>query len=152
MIEENQEVNIERLRLDGVFYGYFTKGTLSNGQAITIFFMEERTSRGIEYNVALLIANKKKHIREWIMGTRDVLSDKSTGKCGLEGLMWAKRRLAEFEVYIHDRFPDRTKRSITMVIYPSDTRRKRAYVHGLKKSGYELGYRSSVQCVYKKIA
>lgn len=152
MADDNQEVKIERLRFDGVFYGYFAKGTLSNGQTITIFFMEQRTSRGIEYNVALLIANKKKHIREWIMGTRDVLSDKSTGTCGLEGLLWAKRQLSSFEAYIQERYPDNTKRTITMVIYPSDTRRKRVYVHGLKKAGYELGYRFSVQCLYKKIA
>lgn len=146
---------IERLRLDGHYYGYFAKDQLSNGQSISIFFLEEKTSRNIEFHIALAIANRKKHIREWILGERDLLSFKSTGTCGIEGLIWAKKKLVEFESFITDRhaknlYSNDTK--ITIVVGSTDAKRKRVYRHGLKKLGYESGYRSSVQCLYKKIA
>lgn len=146
---------IERLRVDGVNYGYFAKDQLSNGQSISIFFLEYKTSRNIEFHIALAIANRKRHIKEWITGERDVLSLKSTGDCGLEGLIWAKKKISEFEAYIADRhakswYSKNTK--ITIVVGATDARRKRAYTHGLKKLGFVTGYRSNMQCLYKKIA
>ncbi|ADO59733.1 hypothetical protein [Paenibacillus polymyxa] len=149
----DKKTDFIRLIIEDVFYGYFTKGILSNGQTICMFFIQQRTYQDLEFSVFLAIANKKKHIREWMLGTRDVLSDKSTGKCGLEGLIWGKTMLNAFEKKLEMEYPNgKEQGKVAIVICPTDSRRKKVYVHGLKKNGYAIANRWGCPCLYKKIA
>jgi len=84
---------------------------------------------------------------QWILGEKDVLSDKETGKCGLEGLIWAKKQLIEFEEFIKEN----KNEDVIISIYWTDNRRRDVYEKALKKNGYEIGYRHSCKCLYKKV-
>jgi hypothetical protein len=139
--------DFERLRIDGECYGYFKKHKLSNNQTIAIFFLEENKMGNREFHVLLAIANKRKYIKQWLMGERDVFGDKTTGTCGLEGLLWAKRQLIDFEEFIKTRY-----KNVVLVVEWLDKRRRKVYEYGLGKIGYRVGYRNSQKCLFKKIA
>ena len=85
----------------------------------------------MEWNVAFAINNKRKHIKSWIKGEETM--DCSTGKCGVEGLIWAKNGLLEFENFIKKE--DLKQR---IVVRWTDSKRKRVYKHYLEKEGYKL--------------
>ena len=59
--------------------------------------------------------------------------DCSTGKCGVEGLIWAKNGLLEFEKFIKKE--DLKQR---IVVRWTDSKRKRVYKHYLEKEAYKL--------------
>lgn len=66
---------------------------LSNGQSAVICFgknYRHEIGSGYDYAVAFAIANKKKVLRQWLNsdGYGD-LDMTTTGKCGVEGLLWA---------------------------------------------------------------
>ena len=84
-----------------------------------------------EWNVAFAINNKRKHIKSWIKDEESM--DCSTGKCGVEGLIWAKNGLLEFEKFIKKE--DLKQR---IVVRWTDSKRKRVYKHYLEKEGYKL--------------
>jgi hypothetical protein len=139
--------DFERLYIEGEFYGYFKKHKLSNNQTIAIFFMKEIEMGITEFHVLLAIANKRKYIKQWLMGERDVFGEKTTGTCGLEGLLWAKRQLIAFENFIKTRY-----KHVIIVVNWLDNRRRKVYEYGLGKIGYRMGYRHSQKCLFKKIA
>ena len=137
---------IKQLKIEDTIYGYYGSEKLSNNQTISIFFLHEYKLGKIDYAVVLAISNKKKHINEWLTGKRDVLSDQETGKCGIEGLLWAKRKLIEFEEHISWR-----SEQITINIDWTDNRRKRVYERGLLTLGYTSGFRLGRKCLFKKL-
>lgn len=140
----------KRLKFDNIFYGYYETSKLSNNQTISIFFLLEEQARADEYNVVLAIANKKKHIKEWITGERDLFEEKTTGRCGLEGLIWAKRKIIEFEEFIGNRYRKGSKETIITVQW-TNNRRRNVYEKGLKKLDYQIGYRDKQKCLFKRI-
>jgi hypothetical protein len=129
---------------DTYSYGYYKIHQLSNNQVIGIFFIKNKLSRNIEYHIALSISNKKKHLFQYIKEEKDVLSGKETGKCGLEGLLWAKKQIIEFENSI-------CKPGNIICVRWSDNRRRKVYEYGLKKIGYKIGFRDGSKCLYKII-
>ena len=136
---------------DGHFYGYYSTCKLQNNQTVAIYFFRNQASRGYEYNVAFAIANKRKHIKNWLKGEGgDVLSDRSTGKCGLDGLVWAKQQIIEFEKFIPSSF--HRSEEVIICIGWADNRRRDVYEHYLKRIGYKMGYRDGSKCLFKKIA
>ena len=137
-----------KLRYEGNNYGYFKTTKLSNNQTISIFFLKEELKRGLEYHVVLAISNKKKYIKQWIFGERDILSDRQTGKCGLEGLLWAKKQIIEFEKFLLE---DKYSKDITICVNWLDNRRRKVYEYGLNKLGYSINYRYNSKCLSKKI-
>ena len=73
---------------------------LSNGQSAVICFdknYRHEIGSGYDYAVAFAIANKKKVLRQWLNsdGYGD-LDMTTTGKCGVEGLLWAFKMVREF--------------------------------------------------------
>lgn len=142
-------VNFETLKKYGYKYddGYYNTKKLSNGQTAAIFFFKEKLKRCTEYSIAFAIANKKKHITQWVLGERDILSDKETGNCGLEGLIWAKKQLVEFEKFIKEN----KNGNVVISIYWTDNRRRNVYEKVLKKLGYQINYRHSCKCLSKKV-
>lgn len=81
---------------------------------------------------AFAIANKKKVLRQWLNsdGYGD-LDMTTTGKCGVEGLLWAFKMVREFigtHMYENDR----------IIVYGSDARRQKVYRHFLTtRLGFE---------------
>ncbi|UVX98790.1 MAG: hypothetical protein [Bacteriophage sp.] len=73
--------------------------------------------------------------------------DKTTGNCGLEGLIWAKNGLLEFEKFIKK---DYLKQRI--VISWTDNKRKKVYIHYLKRYGYRLKIHYGREFLIKDIA
>ena len=69
-----------------------------------------------------------------------------TGKSGLEGLIWAKGKIKEFEQKIIDR-----KRPTVIEIGWLDKKRKEIYRKVFEKMGYEYGIRDKEFTLYKKI-
>jgi len=139
--------DFERIKFDGdnQSYGYFKMDKLSNGQTIAIYLFKYECKSYNEYSVFVAIANKKKHIKQLINEQRDILSNKETGRCGLEGLLWAKKQLLDFE---NSEF---CKNDDVIVIQWTDNRRRNVYEYGLKKYGYTISNRYSHKCLSKKI-
>lgn len=123
----------ERLEEDEIFYGYYTKTKFSNGQTGILFLGKETMSKTWEWNVSFAINNKKKRIWEWLKGQKSM--DITTGTCGLEGLIWAKNGLIAFEKFIKEENPYQKQR---IVVAWSDPKRKKVYIHYLKKLGYKF--------------
>lgn len=104
---------------------------LSNGQSAVICFdknYRHEIGSGYDYAVAFAIANKKKVLRQWLNsdGYGD-LDMTTTGKCGVEGLLWAFKMVREFidkHMYESDR----------IIVYGSDARRQKVYKHFLTTS------------------
>jgi len=137
----------EPIKYEGYYgtYGYFKTHKLKNGQTIIICFHKIEFSKCNEYSIFLAIANKKKHIRQFLSEERDVLIGKETGRCGLEGLLWAKNQIIKFEE------SDCCKNGDYISTGWDDNRRRDVYIYGLKKLGFVLGYRESRKCLYKKL-
>ena len=116
---------------------FFSKTKLSNGQTVTMTF-----SNGPNLQVGLSILSKRKH--EYTMGMQNIECS-TTGKCGLEGLIWAKKCLIGFEEYIKDNHMG----TISLNVSWTDTRRKSVYIYGLTKLGYKI--RPGTKYLYKTI-
>lgn len=129
-------------------YGFYKTNILSNNQTISIYFMKEEMKNGYEYYVVLGIANKKRYLKEFMLGTRDLTSFE-TGKCGVEGLLWAKNQIIKFEAFIKDKHYK--NELISIVVQWADRRRKKVYIRSLKPLGYRLVNRYGEWCLYKKI-
>lgn len=101
---------------------------LSNGQTAYIGFNYTDYFNYLGYNVVFAIADKKKHIKAWLNAEPNDIDLNQTGRCGVEGLLWAKRKLKEFEeeVVSGRSYPQRIE------LYGADSRRMKVYRHFLK--------------------
>ena len=109
--------------------------TLSNGQVASIYFRLDRNVRfsdGYYYdcwNVGFVVGDHKSLNNRWWSGRNKKYEGSSTGRCGLEALMWAKEQIFAFmsqrrsDVYQY------------MVIGHDDKRRGSAY-RRLIKDGF----------------
>ncbi len=79
----------------------------------------------IYYEITLKIQHKRK---------QNVFL-KQIGKCGLEGLLWAKNKIIEFEEFIKTKNTDKT---IKIVCGWDDNRRRNIYERSLSKLGYSF--------------
>ena len=78
---------------------FYKKKVLSNGQCAIFFVIRDRDDYGFtSFYIAFAIANKFKTIRKWFhqeaYGDLDVTL---TGRCGLEGLLWARKCIEDTE-------------------------------------------------------
>jgi hypothetical protein len=117
------------LRWNETYYGYTDKEKLPSGQTIEIIFQEFFCSGTYYFNICLETYHKRKQ--------RDNLFNKQTGKDGLQGLIWAKKKILEFEEYVRQ-----MESKYRAVIYCTwtDNQRRNVYEWGLKKIGYEIKY------------
>lgn len=113
---------------------YRRRGVLSNGQFIEIFFREMNDnplSKKLIYNAELIISDKNKSAN-W-----GELDGTSSGSSGIEGLLWAKKALLEFEKFLESSIKDRPRqKQKSIVIYGSNSKRRRVYNRYLKRLGY----------------
>jgi hypothetical protein len=106
---------------------YYDTCVLDSGQTIRIEFNESWSKRRYYYSVYLVISDKRKSANKTYM--------KSTGRDGLKGLLWARRKITEFEDFIKN-----VCQGIPVVIYTTwdDNRRRNIYEYGLQKLGYKM--------------
>lgn len=121
---------------------YVISDKLSNNQFIEIQFQEEWTSKKFFYNVYLTISNKRK--------SKDNNFKKTTGKCGLEGLLWAKNKIIDFEDFIKES-DMHNERPVYVYVQWDDNRRRNTYERGLKNLGYKYSYVEGRKALMKQI-
>jgi hypothetical protein len=141
----------KKLVIDGINQGYYNSHKLSNNQTINIYFLRFENYKSNEYSVVLAISNKRKHIKQWLLEERDALTNKETGNCGLEGLIWAKRQIKYFERFLYKRIGYYENNGVTISVYWSDSKRRIVYEYALGKLGFKLGMRYQKTCLYKQI-
>lgn len=136
-----------RIVENGCMLGYYAITKLKNNQTATIVFYRHESQRSFAFYVAFAIANKRKHIRKWLDGS-DNLTNLSTGKGGLEGLIWAKNQLLEFEEFIKQ---EGKSVKAAICITWTNNRRRDIYEHYLKRIGYAMDFRRGSKCLSKAI-
>lgn len=116
------------------WYIEYTK--LSNGQSAMIVFDKYDRGNTTYYFVTFGIANKKKILRKWFLedGSGN-LSMECTGKCGVEGLLWAYNKIEEF-IEEHKSLSNEGTHNKKIVVVGADARRHRIYKHFLKRLGF----------------
>ena len=77
------------------------------------------------------------------------MTDKVTGKGDLEGLLWAKNQMIEFEQFICGKHG--YGRETTICVNWTDNRRRNVYEHYLTRIGYVMGFRNGNKCLFKKV-
>lgn len=119
---------------------YYDTELLPSGQTIRIEFEEDWSKRKYYYNIFLLITNKKKD--------SDYPFGKSTGKDGIEGLLWAKCKIVEFEKFI-----TKEHKGIPIVIYAGwdNSKRRDVYERGLRNIGYKFNKVFGFKALCKEI-
>lgn len=120
---------------------YTDRQRLKNGQTAWIFFQKE-DYHITEYWVAFAVSDKRKYIKNWLLGNRNPIDNEITGKCGIEGLIWAKNKLLEFEQEIN-------VKPFKIMVRGADSRRTQFYKKALLKFGYKWDY--NLKCMYKTI-
>ena len=70
---------------------------LTNNQTCGIAFQKNETKKIIYWNVVFAVGDKKSYVKGYIFNN-DIgnLTCRTTGKSGLEALVWAKIKLIEF--------------------------------------------------------
>ena len=122
-----------------IYHNYYDTLILDSGQTIKIEFNEGWSNDRYYYGIYLVIMNKKK--------SEDNTYLKNTGKDGLRGLVWAKRKIQEFEIFIKEE----NKLPITIYCTWSDNRRRNTYAYGLNKLGYRFDMVFNKKALCKKI-
>lgn len=120
---------------------YYDETILDSGQSIRIEFNEDANDKECYYyNIYLVISNKKK--------SRDNTYLKQTGKDGVKGLLWAKRKIIEFEEFIKE---EHKESSIMICTRWDDNRRRNVYERGLRDIGYKFNMVFGQKQLCKKI-
>ena len=118
---------------------FWCRHKLSNGQYCMVSFdgFSEPGDSIWNYNVAFAVADKKKQLKAWFEGTKDnTITLKSTGKCGIEALFWARDRILEFELRVKEGSFWRVRRPVAIWITGEDARRFRVYERAMSRYGY----------------
>lgn len=122
------------------YTNYYDTALLDSGQAIRIEFQEDWSNSKYYYNIYLVISDKKKNRNNTFL--------KSMGKDGIKGLLWAKKKVIEFESIIKEEH-----KGVPIVIYTTwdDNRRRNVYARGLKNIGYKFNRILGYKALYKEI-
>ena len=125
----NKERWFNKIVRDGC-YVYYDKVELSSKQVALINFTQNIKEKEYLYSVAFNISNKKRHFVEETI---------STGRCGLEGLIWAKNKILEFEKWLmEDTWRSDSKKKIKIEIKWADQRRRKVYMWAMTRHGYKF--------------
>lgn len=118
---------------------YYDSKKLKSGKTIKIEFTEEVFDNVVEYSIWLTTSRKRKNLDNQYLTTNN--------KDGLQGLLWAKQKIGEFEKYLqYERIFKDKKRFI--IVEWDDNRRRNVYYRGLKGLGFEfkhIGYKALVK-------
>lgn len=127
--------------LDDYFplYSYTTK---IDGQTVEVEFesFEPYTHRGIRHwNIGLTIGSKRKNFSSYHQ------KKETTGKIGIQGLLFAKAAIQHFEENWCEKGED------AIYAHWLDNRRRNVYEFGLKKLGFDYKMFNGKKVLYKEI-
>lgn len=132
-----------KLNKENGWYDYWESTVLPSGQTVKIEFQEDETKKKLYYSIYLVTMDKRKSEAFTVLHT--------TGKDGLQGLLWAKEKIIEFEKFILDE-PRWHDRPIIMYCSWDDNRRRDIYHRGLKSIGYDYGVAFGRKVLLKQIS
>lgn len=113
---------------------------IDNQKVVVSFKRDDNDHADITYySIVLKIINKKKQ-KTYL---------KSTGKCGLKGLLFAKEAIIFFEKYVIEK-QYYTKHCFILCFW-DDNRRRDIYYRSLKKIGYDYKMMFGKKIIVKKI-
>lgn len=115
---------------------FYKKKVLSNGQCAIFFVVRDRDDYGFtSFYIAFAIANKFKTIKKWFRqeayGDLDVTL---TGRCGLEGLLWARKCVEDTEKLFFSEYGNSKAR---IVVEGTTSSRYRVYKKYLSSLGFK---------------
>lgn len=121
---------------------HFVRKKLSSGFTayVSLFGESDPFDRRTYFNVALVIAKKRK-----AFATSDYFDNRMTGDGGLEGLVFAKQAMTDFEGLLAAR------QKIAFVVYGSDGRRQKLYERYLTRMGFVKERREGAMVMIKRI-
>lgn len=111
--------------------GCYASKQINNQKACIYFEYIDTKSKHVWY-VTADIFTKRKHRNS------NLHNKKSSGKCGLDALIWFKQKIQNFESFM--KRVGFTDKPHAIVICWTDSRRRDIYHRGLKNIGYEFGY------------
>ena len=114
---------------NGDYTNYYDTLILPSGQTIRIEFQEEWTKSKNFYSIYLVTSHKRKQA--------DSTYGIATGKDGFTGLLWAKKKIIEFEIFKREKHAN-----IPIIIYCTwtDNKRRDLYERGLRNLGYKYNF------------
>lgn len=113
---------------------WWCRHKLSNGQYCMIGFEDfsDDVDKVSNYNVVFAVADKKKQLRAWFENSKNSnITLKSTGRCGVEALFWARDRILDFE-----RLCATSTHTSIIWVTGEDSRRFHLYERALSRYGY----------------
>ncbi len=121
---------------------YYESSKRIKNQKILVCFQERFSKHlgSVYFNVYLRIENKR----------TENLYRKTTGECGLQGLLFAKNSIIEFEKFIVNNNYYQDKRRYIHVSW-DDNRRRDIYKRTLEKIGFRISKVNSRSILIKKI-
>lgn len=115
----------------------YRKKILSNGQCAIFGLVRWSYDKTVDYSVIFAIADKFKAIKKWMLcrgyGNLDTIK---TGKCGLEGVIWAKENVIEFTKEVRE-WNDSHWLKKRIVIEATTPERFRLYKRALVPVGFK---------------
>lgn len=112
---------------------YYDHTLLSNKQTAGIAFYQHDTDKAISWYVTFAIADKRKRVLDYLSERGcGKIELKQTGRCGVEGLVWAKSKILEFANFISTNNNKKNK----IIVQGSDNRRFRIYERYLSRNGF----------------
>lgn len=128
---------------------YYRRHKLSNGQYCMIGFQRWQTDFQTIYYVVFCVADKKKHLNGYLNQTKDDrITLKSTGRCGLEALVWAYKMMREFE----ERVCVAPLSPVRLAVIGEDRRRSHMYERALSRRGWHKEFLYGMWTMVKEIS
>lgn len=116
---------------------YKSSKTLSNGQVVTVFWQQDIWAAPA-MEVSMVIGKSISDNKKWFNDHINFSSVKSTGNCGLEGLLFALSVIKDLQ------------KQYDLTIEWMDGKRERAYAY-LERLGFRYGHYTEhpeVKCLY----
>ena len=106
---------------------YKASKVLSNGQVATIFWQQDEWAKSA-MEISAVIGKSISNNKKWYNDHPNFISVKSTGSCGLEGLLFFLSVIKDLQ-----------KQYSCLTVEWMDDKRKRAYVY-LERLGFQYGH------------
>lgn len=128
-------------------FSWVAKRKIGNQTAVIKFYLSDSYCKGNKHYwwVSFQIYSKRKHIE------KNFEDCKITGKCGLEGILFAKDAILEFEKFISTQYEVNENHHFIVVGW-ADKVRKKIYCHFLPRYGFVLGKYQGSGALIKEVS
>lgn len=119
--------------------GFLAKKKIGNQEIIVGAYDDEYNNN--RFYIDACVYSKRKNI------SSNFYDKEVTGNSGLKPLLEIRKLILSLEKFLTETINP----EIEIVIYWTDSRRRDAYIYGLKDYGYKIGMRNNRKCLFKKI-